>query len=296
MLKQDIPKPNFIIIGSAKCGTTTLADILASHPDCCFSRPKEVAFFSHDENYSQGWEWYKKSFLHYQGEKVIGEATPNYSNIPSSPNCAERIYKFNPNTLIVFIVRHPYKKLISLWKMAHYLPKFVAHEYAQQGFEPFIRHLQENLNVLDNCRFDFQLQAYRELFGESKIKVLFLEDWAENPKEEAFNLCSFLGLEPSKLPKFDHGGSNRSDRRFKERTYFGYLRKLSLIKPILKLIPSPISLKLGRLIGFEAISAPELKISAGYKQEIIHYFKDDAISFLEKYGKSKSFWNFNTIP
>ena len=30
---KDIPKPNFIIIGSAKCGTTTLANILEKYAD-----------------------------------------------------------------------------------------------------------------------------------------------------------------------------------------------------------------------------------------------------------------------
>jgi len=30
-------KPTFLIIGSAKCGTTALASILGAHPDCCMS-------------------------------------------------------------------------------------------------------------------------------------------------------------------------------------------------------------------------------------------------------------------
>lgn len=295
MLYRDIPKPNFIIIGSAKCGTTTLADVLANHADCCFSQPKEVAFFSRDENYSRGWEWYRQAFSHYRGEKLIGEATPNYSNIPSSPNCAKRIYEFNPEMSIVFIARHPYKKLISLWRMAHFLTDFVGHEYAKQGFEPFIRHLQKRYSVLDNCKFNFQLQAYRDFFADDKIKVLFLEDWAKNPEAEALMLCQFLGLEPSMLPVFDEKGSNRSDGRFQERSYFSHLRKLPLLAPIRKAVPSAISFKVGRLIGLKAIAPPQPEISTDYKQEIIDYFKDDASVFLQKYGKSESFWDFHTV-
>ena len=291
MLDRDIPKPNFIIVGSAKCGTTTLADVLASHPDCCFSRPKEVAFFSHDENYCQGWEWYQQAFSHYQGEKLIGEATPNYTHMPSHPNCAERIKQLNPNTKIIYITRHPYQKLISEWKMDCYLSRYQANE----GFEYYVKHRQKKHLVLDNCKFNFQLQAYRDLFCESQIQILFLEDWTKNPAQEASKLCQFLGLDPSKLPEFEEKGSNRSDQRLKEKAYFSYLRKSNLFAPVRQLIPSSISFKVGRLIGLKAISPPQPEISPSYKQEIINYFKDDAISFLKKYGKSESFWDFETI-
>ncbi|MGK7952419.1 MAG: sulfotransferase domain-containing protein [Xenococcaceae cyanobacterium] len=291
MVNKDIPKPNFIIIGSAKCGTTTLADVLASHPDCCFSRPKEVAFFSHDENYFKGWEWYQQAFSHYQGEKLIGEATPNYTHMPSHPNCAERIKQLNPNTKIIYITRHPYKKLISEWKMHHYASKYMA----RKGFESYVKYRQQKHLVLDNCKFNSQLQTYREFFAEEQIKVFFLEDWAKNPNEEANKLCQFLGLDILKLPEFDKKGSNRSDRRFQKRAYFNYLRKSPFLAPIRKLVPSFISFKVGRLIGVKAISSPQPEISSSYKQEIINYFKDDAISFLKKYGKSESFWDFETI-
>lgn len=290
MVHKYIPKPNFIIIGSAKCGTTTLADVLRSHPDCCFSNPKEVAFFSHDENYSQGWKWYQQAFSHYQGEKLIGEATPNYTHMPSHPNCAARIKKFNPESKIIYITRHPYQKLVSEWKMDCYLSRYKA----QEGFEHYVEYRQKEHLVLENCKFDFQLQAYRDLFMNSQIKVMFLEDWSKNPNREAANLCQFLGLEKTKLPAFASKGSNRSDGRFQERVYFNYLRKSPLFTPIRKLIPSSVSFKFGRLIGLKSISPPKLEISPSFKQKIINYIKDDAISFLKKYGKSESFWDFET--
>lgn len=85
-------KPNFIIIGAAKCGTTALASILDSHPDCCMSRLKEVSFFQDtidfepNPNYEKGWEWYQKAFSHYNGEPIVGEATPSYADRSRSPH------------------------------------------------------------------------------------------------------------------------------------------------------------------------------------------------------------------
>ena len=162
--KNTIPKPNFIIVGSAKCGTTTLSDVLATYPDCCFSNPKEVRFFDLDENYNKGWAWYQQAFSHYNGEKMVGEATPNYTAMPLVSQCAERIYQFNPETKIIYIVRHPYKRLVSSWKMHYRNSSEKAHKEACQGFEHYLKQTQKKYNYLDHCLFDYQLEAYRKLF------------------------------------------------------------------------------------------------------------------------------------
>ena len=68
---------DFFIIGTAKCGSTTIASILASHPDCCHSAPKETNYFS--LNYELGWDWYRGTFAHYDGESILGEASVSYT-------------------------------------------------------------------------------------------------------------------------------------------------------------------------------------------------------------------------
>ncbi|MDQ1697372.1 MAG: hypothetical protein QOJ03_2725, partial [Frankiaceae bacterium] len=37
--------PNFLILGAARCGTTSLHYYLAEHPDVCMSTIKEPNFF-----------------------------------------------------------------------------------------------------------------------------------------------------------------------------------------------------------------------------------------------------------
>lgn len=39
------PAPNFLIIGAAKCATTSLASLLEQHPEAGISRPKESHSF-----------------------------------------------------------------------------------------------------------------------------------------------------------------------------------------------------------------------------------------------------------
>ena len=40
--------PNFLIIGTPKCGTTSLHEYLKEHPQVFMSTPKELTFFGHE--------------------------------------------------------------------------------------------------------------------------------------------------------------------------------------------------------------------------------------------------------
>ena len=51
-------RPNFLVIGSAKSGTTTLWSRLREHPDVFMSDVKEIQFFSRDELYGRGIQHY----------------------------------------------------------------------------------------------------------------------------------------------------------------------------------------------------------------------------------------------
>ena len=53
----------FLCIGVQKAGTTTLADILATHPDICIPEVKETKFFYFAEDYSKGIDHYNHTFI-----------------------------------------------------------------------------------------------------------------------------------------------------------------------------------------------------------------------------------------
>ncbi|MGI9455848.1 MAG: hypothetical protein ACR2NU_04760, partial [Aeoliella sp.] len=43
-------RPNFFLLGAAKCGTTSVARYLDQHPEVFISKPKEPNFFSFEPN------------------------------------------------------------------------------------------------------------------------------------------------------------------------------------------------------------------------------------------------------
>lgn len=107
-------KPDFLIIGAQKAGTSSLFHYLAQHPDIDLPSNKELHFF--DLQYENGIEWYstlfpKKKFLSRQ---ITGEATPYYL---FHPLVAERIHAHYPSIKLIVLLRNPIDRAYSQFQM-----------------------------------------------------------------------------------------------------------------------------------------------------------------------------------
>ena len=104
-------RPDFVVIGAMKCGTSTLFERLRQHPQIVPSHRKEVHFF--DLHYEAGERWYRAQFPYTwnvpQGA-ISGEASPFYLLCPP---IAERIHAFNPNMRLIALLRDPVERAIS---------------------------------------------------------------------------------------------------------------------------------------------------------------------------------------
>jgi len=106
--------PNFICLGAAKSGTTTLHDILRQHPEIYVPAFKEPHFFDIPENYKNGIDWYQKNYFKNANKKVIAEFTPSYFFDKQAP---ERIFNnLGSEVKFVVLLRHPVDRAYS-----HYL-------------------------------------------------------------------------------------------------------------------------------------------------------------------------------
>ncbi|OMP31786.1 sulfotransferase [Mangrovimonas sp. DI 80] len=296
-MSKIIPKPNFLIVGSAKCGTTTLASILDLHPDCCMSSPKEVSFFQDtinhkkNDNYNLGWSWYQKAFTHYNDEKVIGEATPSYSDRRYSPNTAKRIFEFNGAIKIIYMVRNPLERQMSSWKMLYtwgiknIYPGFKPAAWALKGFEFWLEN-QRDAGQWDICNYEYQIGAYREFFSEEQIHVTFLEDWKQSQKDEVNKVLDFLGLEKNLTEQAIFKKENTGDRT---HDILGNVKKLIYKTGVHKVIPNPIKSYLGAKT-IKEITYPEIDFSSDIVREFQNYIKTDSEAFLKTYNKPIDFW------
>lgn len=302
-------KPTFIIIGAAKCGTTALASILGHHPDCCMSRPKEVGFFSdtidykdHNPNYDQGWEWYKKSFSHYQGELAVGEATPYYASRTRSPGTAKRIYEFNPSMKIIYMVRDPIERQLSAWKMHYAFAKYRSTKgrekdkhfgWALKGADYWMRMQRDN-GYWDGSRYKYQLSAYEEFFPAENICVSFLEDWRVSKQSEVARIMQFVGVDPAALPTDVNERANRGSDRAFDRPLLKKIRTNTAVRTVVSQLPQSwrdwSRKKLAKQKVVYPTSSNLSQISEATRESFIDHVGDDARAFLTRHGKPITLW------
>ena len=111
-------RPDFVVGGVQKGGTTSLYRYLGQHPRVLECQRKEVGYFS--DLYAQGEAWYSSQFpslrrrlrrsLRERGRVLIGEATPYYLFHPHAP---QRLRDYSPNVRIVFLLRDPVERAFS---------------------------------------------------------------------------------------------------------------------------------------------------------------------------------------
>lgn len=184
--RQQASGPEFIVIGAAKSATSSLCVALQYHPAIHIPQKKELNFFSHDQNYRRGHDWYHGQFSPSPGA-ICGEGSVSYSFYDAHPETSVRIHAYRPDMKFIYIVRDPIARLVSLY-----------HQFQAAGVlgpVSFGEALRSHIALLDSARYWKQISAYRRLFPDSQIQILFFEDWKENPADLLGQCCDFLGVE-----------------------------------------------------------------------------------------------------
>ena len=111
-------RPNFIVIGAMRAGTTALFEYLRAHPDVYIPELKELNFFW--ERWKRGIGWYESQFAGATDEKAIGELSPEYTFYPARRGVAERIAKLLPDVKLIYLMRDPIARMRSnyVWRVA----------------------------------------------------------------------------------------------------------------------------------------------------------------------------------
>lgn len=210
-----MPKPNFIIVGAAKAGTTSLYRYLESHPQVFMPELKEPLFFikesiknhtvdpwvkeaiaksSKGKTYIDKWEDYLKLFEGGKNAKAIGEASATYlyyyrESIPG-------IKKALGEAKIIIILRDPVKKAFSQYK---YLKKRHAEPLSfKEGIMKENDRIEQDYSTLYHYTkqgfFAKQVEAFIRHF--ENVKVVLLNDLQKNPMTVLNEIADFLEIEP----------------------------------------------------------------------------------------------------
>ncbi len=201
--------PDFLIIGTAKGGTSSLYRYISSHPQALLPHRKEIAFFS--QGYHYGAEWYLSHFptITDNPEYITGEATPAYLRFTGAES---RVYNLFPDVKLIVLLRNPVEQLIS-W---HYhkvntgvyqktLEQAIADELkpidklSEEKIMQILVHQKYNLM---GCLYYYHLKRWMNYFPREQFLILKSEDFFENTPKMVQEVYQFLGLTEYQLEKY----------------------------------------------------------------------------------------------
>lgn len=277
-------RPDFIVIGAAKSGTTSLCNLFAQHPGICFSDPKEPRFFSHDKNFALGWESYLKCYEGNDGKKLLGEGSVHYSMRTLFPNAAARICQSNPAIKLIYIVRDPLDRIVSHWRM-----------YDSSG-NPKITTLNKDVrkklytpNLIHASQYWLQVNAYRDLISDTQIKIFFYEDFVRDP-QGVFDQClEFLGL-PAHTVSTGDAHLNPATPRRGDTRLMGRLRQLPAFGALAKRTPASVKERFYPLSLFSCTRGGKPDWEPSTRKWVLDQLVPDAAQFLKYYGKPADYW------
>ena len=105
--------PNFLIIGAARAGTTTIYNHLKDHPDVYLPAQKrpEPHFFLKESEYARGISYYEERFFSARrDERAVGEASTSYLFGQQVP---KRIRAALPGVKLICVLRNPVERAFS---------------------------------------------------------------------------------------------------------------------------------------------------------------------------------------
>jgi hypothetical protein len=186
--------PNLIVIGAAKCGTSSLHCYLDQHPEIAMSKEKEISFFATPDYFAKGVAWYESHFD--SNAAVRGESSTNYTKQPQCTGMAERIHSLLPEVRLIYIVRNPIDRIVSHW-IENY-----SHGRESRPFEKALANVNESHYV--NCtRYAMQLRPYLDLYPRENLLILEQAKLLTEPEQTLRRVYRFLGVEENPAVSLD---------------------------------------------------------------------------------------------
>ena len=204
--------PDFIIIGTARSGSTSLYYNICQHPCVLSAAYDELGYF--DSNFHLGLNWYRSLFPTLFSKWIVkqkkqfaitGEDTPFYI---WNPLVAKRILKILPKIKLIVVLRNPVDRAYSNYHLG------IRAGSENLSFEDAIQIELKKLNEI-NAEFEHnvekytiprsyiakgfyadQLKIWLELFSSEQLMIVSTEDLESNPQKTLDRIYNFL-----KIPK-----------------------------------------------------------------------------------------------
>lgn len=311
----------FSIVGAPRCGTTSLARYLSSHPDICFSTPKEPHFFSRRDLREHPAnevcrvvreQYLDRFFRGRSGGAVLAEGSVSYLYTPEQMLPALTMW---PDARFILAVRSPLEMLPSLHQRNLYNGDETVRDFGRAWSLVEERRLGRSIprTCLDARLLDYKeigllgkhVRRFFEVVGRHRCFISVFDDLVAAPREQYGRILDFLGL-PAQFPE------EFSVHRAGNQVRFGWLQRLlkrppNAVRAVLasdayharesaepyshhKLGPQRIAMLRKQLLRWNRRSAPPDKLDQHLRREMCEWFRDDVLELSALVGRDLRHW------
>lgn len=208
-------RSGLLIVGAAKCGTTTLAANLNRHPGI-FVVPGEVHYFS--KRLAKGPEWYLSRFD--RPEVLKGEKSPTYLYFT---DCHREIHRLLPEAKLIVMLRHPSERAFSTWNMRRNDKRLITDGmafnrkhgnrlksldfadmvdfYLNHDGEDFL--FEKPLDIVHRSLYAPQIESLLRFYPRERLHFIIFEQFIKSELAHYQRVCDFLGMPAVALPGID---------------------------------------------------------------------------------------------
>jgi|Deesub1362A_J573_1020465.scaffolds.fasta_scaffold00073_56 hypothetical protein len=298
---RTVKLPDFLIVGAARSGTSSLYYYLKQHPKIFMPEIKEPNFFSYREvppfkkvecPIIREFNEYIELFEPAKEDQIIGEASVSYLRFYNKT--IENIKNYIPepqNLKIIIILRNPIDRVFSSYCYKRYKCK------ESLDLEEAIKPEVIKERIADNWGPDFDyiewgfvsqgVRAYLNHFQH--VRIYLYENLIADPSGLVKDIFRFLEVDDSFTPdvskKHNPSGIPRIEalQKFLKKPNF-----LSSIFPFIKLIPVEKRAEIVEKIMRR--NSKKLQMKEDTREHLKELFKEEILSLQELIGKDLSGW------
>jgi len=197
MRGNTVPELDFVVVGGQKCGTTTLHELLARHPQIALPADKEAPIFHLEKSDEEVSRYLAQTFENrLRPGSLAGKVTPHYL---ISPVAAGRLHHHSPGAKIIVLVRDPVERALSAHRMLtrrqrEHLPPEEAFRSELEVLDDGSAEVPGARAYLSSGRWKTLIERYRDRFDSVTVQTLY--DLGESPESVLSTVYEVLGVTP----------------------------------------------------------------------------------------------------
>ena len=296
--------PNLLIVGAAKCGTSSLHKYLDQHPQIFMSEVKEPRFISSQVNpfplngpgdhkveawYVKDYNGYTKLFEGSDGYPVVGESSAD--TLYFYERTIPVIKKYLGDPKIIIMLRNPVKRAFSAYQ--HLVRDMREDLSFEDGLVEEYNRIKNNFELIyhyttASLYYD-SVKAFLDNF--SSVKIILTEEQESRPQQVLRDIFRFLNVDPNcdVNTEIRYNISGKPKSQWLHQFFFEGNMARKLAQPIVRrLFSHETRIRIAQKIQEKNLT--RLTINPDTKKKLQEFFEEDIQNLEKLLNRDLSLW------